>query len=172
MSKRLAPWRALFCLLVHALLAVGCTSQPLCGAWLVDGVSLDGDMCESRLRDELTISEAFTPEQQSLIIAGGDAWRVATAGRADILWTIGEPADVRVGCEFGRAGAYPSSGTLCFEVYDLESLRARSIHELGHHFGLGHDPTPQVVMRPGVDDDNSVTARDLEHFNQLWEARR
>jgi hypothetical protein len=161
---------------IFALLSLsGCAYaiQPECGAYTeLDGHVVDGHMCDERLQREYTISSAFAPEQQASIIAGGDDWSAATAGRVALTWRIVDanaaiyPAgnDPAVG---GHYDSYRNRMSLR-PTQTPEAMRLMVQHELGHSFGLGHTE-PGELMDVWVN--VGITPADLEHFDRLWSAR-
>lgn len=156
-------------LLPLALLSLACNHVPDCSAYVDGGETVDGTMCYSRVYREMTISYKAPVATIEQIMLAGDDWSEATGGRTRIDWKVtnDESANVMVSTkDIDKSGYYNPFDDVLWIHVDCDHPREVAIHELGHMFGLGHDPEESAAMfHASV---APITQRDVEHFDRLW----
>ena len=125
----------------------------------------------------------YTGQRQAVITAGFQQWVTATRGMVSFKVIEGtRNAQVVVRCDPGRDDSVtstsfdPTTDLLSHAVMrvgvanpddhrlpmPLEDLQGVSAHEFGHALGInGHSANPGDLMYPVIDENRSITSRDL-----------
>jgi predicted Zn-dependent protease len=157
--------RSLFAAVVLAWLSVGCAPA--------DRVSLPAT---------LSVSPAFPPEEMEAIVSAADAWTAATGNVARLDMSVGDggtivisPGKLDHGLGFtffadeeGRAAITIDTEAYTQYLADTPTYLPRALmrevvmHELGHAFGLDHEPGG--LMAPVATGIDVIDDKTLRHF--------
>jgi len=135
----------------------------------------------------MAVSPEFSPEDAETIFAAADAWSKATNGVADLQVVIGESGTIRVRPDIisdtplAQTGFNDARADITIDVAKTEDAAANhsygysallqdlAMHELGHAFGLDHEPGGLMnIKASGM---TTVDEKTLRHFCENYACR-